>query len=207
MVQSLVQMQQGARHSGKKQNEGQCLLGLNRLNHLSRGWQYAWLGRPVRALQKPRVIFLDFVDFDDREKVDLSFQKIFADGYEEVEINALTKSGKKIPYLGSGKLLRIDGEEYLICSGTDISEINSRKKTEECNELLPAENIYFNENDKLSAKEFDVIGESDALKYALFRVEQVASTEASVLILGETGTGKELIAREIHKKSKRRRIR
>lgn len=146
---------------------------------------------------------LDFVDFDDREKVDLSVQKVFADGYEEVEINALTKSGKKIPYLGSGKLLRIDGEEYLICSGTDISEINSRKKTEECNELLPAENIYFNENDKLSAKEFDVIGESDALKYALFRVEQVASTEASVLILGETGTGKELIAREIHKKSKR----
>ena len=49
----------------------------------------------------------------------------------------------------------------------------------------------------------DIIGESPALKGALRQVERVAPTDASVLLLGETGTGKELIARAIHKRSKR----
>jgi transcriptional regulator with GAF, ATPase, and Fis domain len=48
-----------------------------------------------------------------------------------------------------------------------------------------------------------MIGASSALQRTLTRVEQVASTEATVLITGETGTGKELIARAIHKNSKR----
>jgi transcriptional regulator with GAF, ATPase, and Fis domain len=49
-----------------------------------------------------------------------------------------------------------------------------------------------------------IVGQSDALRYVMYRVDQVAATEASVLLLGETGTGKELIARAIHKKSPRR---
>ena len=49
----------------------------------------------------------------------------------------------------------------------------------------------------------DIIGESPALKGVLRQVERVAPTDASVLLLGETGTGKELIARAIHKRSKR----
>jgi formate hydrogenlyase transcriptional activator len=49
-----------------------------------------------------------------------------------------------------------------------------------------------------------IVGESDALRYVLFRVDQVASTDATVLLHGETGTGKELIARAIHKRSPRR---
>jgi len=49
----------------------------------------------------------------------------------------------------------------------------------------------------------DIIGESPALKGLLRQVERVAPTDASVLLLGETGTGKELIARAIHKRSKR----
>src|SRR4030095_10455357 len=49
-----------------------------------------------------------------------------------------------------------------------------------------------------------IIGSSDALRYVLHRVDQVAPTDASVLLLGETGTGKELIARAIHCRSPRR---
>ena len=48
-----------------------------------------------------------------------------------------------------------------------------------------------------------IVGSSDALRYVLFRVDQVAPTNASVLLLGETGTGKELIARAIHERSNR----
>jgi transcriptional regulator with GAF, ATPase, and Fis domain len=49
-----------------------------------------------------------------------------------------------------------------------------------------------------------IVGNSDALRYVLHRVDQVAATEASVLLLGETGTGKELFARAIHRRSQRR---
>ncbi len=49
-----------------------------------------------------------------------------------------------------------------------------------------------------------IVGHSDALRYVLSRVDQVASTDATVLLCGETGTGKELVARAIHKRSRRR---
>jgi formate hydrogenlyase transcriptional activator len=49
-----------------------------------------------------------------------------------------------------------------------------------------------------------IVGSSDALKYVLFRIDQVAPTNATVLLLGETGTGKGLIARSIHDHSSRR---
>ena len=49
-----------------------------------------------------------------------------------------------------------------------------------------------------------IIGDSDSLRYVLSRVEQVSDTDATVLLFGETGTGKELLARAIHKRSRRR---
>jgi transcriptional regulator with GAF, ATPase, and Fis domain len=49
-----------------------------------------------------------------------------------------------------------------------------------------------------------IVGDSDALRYVMFRVEQVAATEATVLLCGETGTGKELLAHAIHRRSTRR---
>src|SRR5690606_11774110 len=49
-----------------------------------------------------------------------------------------------------------------------------------------------------------IVGRSNALRYVMYRVEQVAATGATVLLLGETGTGKELVARAIHQRSPRR---
>jgi len=71
-------------------------------------------------------------------------------------------------------------------------------------EQLEAENIYFRNENKSKHKYEHIIGESDGLKYALYRAEQVAPTNTTVLILGETGTGKDLIAASIHNMSSRR---
>jgi len=49
-----------------------------------------------------------------------------------------------------------------------------------------------------------IVGDSDALRYVMYRVDQVARTEATVLLCGETGTGKELLARAIHRAGCRR---
>src|SRR5437773_7493091 len=50
----------------------------------------------------------------------------------------------------------------------------------------------------------DLVGQSSALRQSVSQIDLVAPTEASVLILGETGTGKELVAREIHRRSQRK---
>lgn len=148
---------------------------------------------------------LDLIDAGDRDKVDKTFKNVFINGYDNVENIALTKSGKKLPYLGSGKMIIIDNEEYLIGFSVDIGELyKARKKIIELNCRLKAENIYLKDQLNQSGLKYEIIGESEEIKYSLFRVEQVAPTDASVLILGETGTGKELIAKAIHRESKRK---
>jgi transcriptional regulator with GAF, ATPase, and Fis domain len=75
---------------------------------------------------------------------------------------------------------------------------------EHLKDQLQADNIYL--HDKVYSEfGFDeIIGQSDAIKYVLFKVKQVAPTDTTVLLLGETGTGKELIARAIHESSSRK---
>ncbi len=68
---------------------------------------------------------------------------------------------------------------------------------------LEAESAYLQNEIRLEHNFENIIGQSEALKYVLYRVEQVAPTDSPVLIMGETGTGKELVARALHKLSLR----
>ena len=84
-----------------------------------------------------------------------------------------------------------------VVTATDIEE---RKQAEE---RLQHENVALREEvDKASMFE-EIVGSSSALRVVLSRVAKVAPTDSTVLITGETGTGKELIARAIHKRSRR----
>jgi formate hydrogenlyase transcriptional activator len=77
-------------------------------------------------------------------------------------------------------------------------------KISELRERLEHENVYLREAIKLEHNHNDVVGQSDAMRGVLKKAEQVASTDSAVLIFGETGTGKELIARTIHQLSMRK---
>jgi len=70
-------------------------------------------------------------------------------------------------------------------------------------EQLEEENLYLKEEISEVKGFEEIVGKSDALKYVLTRVDQVAKTDATVLLQGETGVGKELIARAIHERSSR----
>jgi chemotaxis protein methyltransferase CheR len=100
----------------------------------------------------------------------------------------------------------------VVNTNVDITELKNseddlRKAYEEIEQLknqLEAEREHLQDEIKLSHNFEDIIGNSEALKYVLSRVEQVAPTESPVLIMGETGTGKELMARAIHDLSPRK---
>src|ERR1700680_1276642 len=84
---------------------------------------------------------------------------------------------------------------YVAC--TDIED---RKQAEE---RLQQENVALREEiDKASMFE-EIVGTSPALQTVLSRISKVAPTDSTVLITGETGTGKELVARAIHRRSNR----
>ena len=95
-------------------------------------------------------------------------------------------------------------------------EVEERKRAEEdlskalsevkrLQKLQEAENVYLREEIKLVHNFEEIIGQTDALKEVLSQVEQVGPTDTTVLILGETGTGKELVARAIHHASLRKK--
>ena len=68
---------------------------------------------------------------------------------------------------------------------------------EQLKNQLEAESAYLQNEIKLEHNFENIIGQSEALKYVLHRVEQVAPLDSPVLIMGETGTGKELMARAL----------
>ncbi|HSR13566.1 MAG TPA: sigma 54-interacting transcriptional regulator [Thermodesulfobacteriota bacterium] len=88
-----------------------------------------------------------------------------------------------------------------------IAKEQLQKRLEEIEELksrLEQENIDLREEIKLQFAHEEIVGESEGIRKILMQVEQVAGTEATVLIQGETGTGKEIFARTIHRLSGRK---
>jgi len=85
----------------------------------------------------------------------------------------------------------------------EIALQDAYREIEQLRDQLEAESNYLQDEIKLEHNFDNIIGNSPAIQYVLFKVRQVAVTDTTVLILGETGTGKELVARAIHNTSLR----
>jgi formate hydrogenlyase transcriptional activator len=83
------------------------------------------------------------------------------------------------------------------------SLIEAYEEIKSLKEHIEAENTYLRDEIQTEHNFSEIVGNSEGLRYVLFKVEQVAPTDSTVLILGETGTGKELVARAIHSTSPR----
>jgi len=123
------------------------------------------------------------------------------------------KDGRMIPVEISTNYIEYQSQEFNCSFVRDITERkraeeilqNALVEVEQLKNRLQEENIYLQDEIKLQHNFDEIVGSSKALKKALKKVEQVAPTDATVLILGETGTGKELIARAIHNTSGRKK--
>lgn len=103
--------------------------------------------------------------------------------------------------------LRLLGEMFVNALERGQMEAEIRDRLQEIEQLklqLEKENIYLREELRTGQGIGNIVGNSEGLQYVLFKIRQVAPTDATVLVLGETGTGKGLVAHEIHEISGRK---
>jgi len=117
----------------------------------------------------------------------------------EIELRARRKDGQYRWFLIRYNPFRNDDGQVTrwYATGTDIDDrVRAEERTRN-------ENLALREQIDRDSMFEDIVGSSEALRKVLRQITKLASSDSTVLILGETGTGKELIARSIHKRSKR----
>lgn len=157
----------------------------------------------------------DFMADDSRRSLDQrALVDIIAQGeLDNAPRNYLTKDGEKIEALVSARADR-DEDGQVTTLYVALKDVTKRNRAERqlraafeenarLREELERERDYLREEVQVSMNFGRIIGESQALKKMLARLEAVAQTSASVLIQGESGVGKELVAHVIHARSPR----
>ncbi len=132
---------------------------------------------------------------------------------------AVGKDGREFPVELAPNHIETDDGPLVLCAITDttrrkLSEqglieanerlIEANQEIEKLKGQLERENIYWQKEITLHRNHDGVVGQSKAIRQVLMKVEQVAPVDCSALVLGETGTGKELIANAVHRNSKRK---
>ena len=137
---------------------------------------------------------------------------LLAEGIQSMCTVPLTVHDRRLGTLSIG---RLGGEPFTACDSELLASVASQvafsvenslafQEIAELKDKLAAEKVYLEDEIRTEYNFEEVIGQSPALKRVLHQVETVAPTDSAVLICGETGTGKELIARAIHDLSRRR---
>ena len=161
-----------------------------------------------------RIAYSNIIIPEDQEKIkDKIDTQIKNDKHFEInyrikkpsgEIRWLWERGKGI-YNDQGSIIAIEGfiTDITNMKNTEKELVEKSESLRKLKNQLEEETIYLREEIKLNSNFEEIISGSNKFKKVLKKVEQVAATESTVLIQGETGTGKELIARAIHNNSNR----
>lgn len=149
------------------------------------------------------------------DRFDTLFSKVINDKDElKIDFEILDKkANKKVVSWSNVPIIGIDGDvQEILTIGADITEkeknhslvIEANQELIKLRSQLEDENTFLKENLKsISNLKQEMIGESVTMKYVFRSIDEVAKTDTSVLIEGETGVGKELVARSIHDRSNR----
>ena len=152
-----------------------------------------------RAIQPTLDLILQRVHPEDQALVQQQIDRASHDGnHFDLEHRLLMPDGS-VKYLHVTGHAARDGSGQLEFVGavTDVTEIRHLR------DQLYKENLALRAEISQAATFEEIIGSSEALRRVLVHVAKVAPTDSTVLITGETGTGKELVARAIHKRSRR----
>ena len=155
----------------------------------------------------------DFFPTDTTKKIEAHDSKVLTYGnaikmepyYVETRGQKVWWTEVKFPFRDYSGATMVGGLAFNVTE-LKLAEVKLKEAFNEIKELkerLERENIYLQEEIELQNRQDEIIGESKAVHKMLSQAEQVAGTDSTVLILGETGTGKELLARAIHRMSSR----
>jgi formate hydrogenlyase transcriptional activator len=161
-----------------------------------------YLGRTLKEMQSPAIAERVRRDLhaDDVERVQSERIAGLSGGVAfEIEKRSLGKDGKFRWFLFRYKPL-LDEKGRIAKWFVTATDIEDRKQAEA---RMRNETFALREEIDRTSMSEEIVGSSRPLRRVLAQVDKVAPTDSTVLIFGETGTGKELIARSIHKRSKR----
>ncbi|MGD9973289.1 MAG: sigma 54-interacting transcriptional regulator [Desulfatirhabdiaceae bacterium] len=136
--------------------------------------------------QAPELFCMD-VDLTERKNLEEALQK----SHDKLEQQVADRTAMLLIALE-------EAEKRKQIAETALVEIEKLKNQ------LEAERAYLVDEIQLENNYENIVGQSDSLKYVLYKVNQIAASDTPVLVLGETGTGKELVARAIHALSSRK---
>ena len=200
--------------------------------HVNKSWINDKIIKPIKIVTTPENVPWFFQRWLKGEKVKFSFpDELPKEAIKDIkELKRVgIKSHISIPFFDNGKFILAVGlitveenrtwpkgiERQLQLIGEIFSNALSKKKAalklkqvfsemKQLKDRYEQDYTYLRDEIKLVHNFEEIIGNSKRLKEVLSKVEQVAPTDANVLILGETGTGKELIARAVHNQSLRK---
>jgi PAS domain S-box-containing protein len=137
---------------------------------------------------------------DDTKRVLSQWDLAMSSGYAfEIEVRMRKGDGTYRWFLTRYNPVR-DDEGQVLRWYAACTDIDDRKRAEE---RLQEENVALREEIDRASMFEEIVGTSPALQAVLSRISKVAPTDSTVLVAGETGTGKELVARAIHRRSNR----